>query len=112
MQLIAKVDVLVIGAGIMGASCAFHLAEQGTSVVVLEAQNAPATVRRPAVRLEYAYNSPKKSTFVYPGKAFRPTSTSPTSMGRAPNIVLKAIYYLCHPNVGQHIWRALNFNSK
>lgn len=42
MQLIAKVDVLVIGAGIMGASCAFHLAEQGTSVVVLEAQNAPA----------------------------------------------------------------------
>ena len=43
MQPIAKVDVLIIGAGIMGASCAFHLAEQGTNVAVLEAQNAPAT---------------------------------------------------------------------
>jgi sarcosine oxidase, subunit beta len=42
MQLIGKVDVLIIGAGIMGASCAFHLSEQGTKVAVLEAQITPA----------------------------------------------------------------------
>jgi sarcosine oxidase, subunit beta len=42
MQPIVKVDVLIIGAGIMGASCAFHLAERGANVIVLEAQNAPA----------------------------------------------------------------------
>lgn len=37
-----KTDVLIIGAGIMGASCAFHLAEQGAKVAILEAQKAPA----------------------------------------------------------------------
>lgn len=35
-------DVLVIGAGIMGASCAFRLSEHGLRTVVLEAQAAPA----------------------------------------------------------------------
>jgi len=35
-------DVIIIGAGIIGASCAFRLSEQGLKVVVLEAQSAPA----------------------------------------------------------------------
>ena len=35
-------DVVVIGAGIVGASCAWHLARRGLSVVVLERENAPA----------------------------------------------------------------------
>lgn len=38
VSLIGKVDVLIIGAGIMGASCAFRLGEQGVKVAVLEAQ--------------------------------------------------------------------------
>jgi sarcosine oxidase subunit beta len=33
---------MVLGAGIIGASCAFHLAERGVSVRVLEMQGAPA----------------------------------------------------------------------
>ncbi len=37
-----KADVLIIGAGIMGASCAFRLSERGLKVVILEAQSAPA----------------------------------------------------------------------
>ncbi|MDX6217252.1 MAG: dependent oxidoreductase, partial [Frankiales bacterium] len=37
-----RVDVVVMGAGIIGASCAFHLAERGLRVVVLEATQAPA----------------------------------------------------------------------
>jgi sarcosine oxidase subunit beta len=36
-------DVAVIGAGIVGASCAFQLAERGLKVVVLEQAEAPAT---------------------------------------------------------------------
>ena len=36
------VDVVVIGAGIIGASCAFHLAERGVRVAVLEAMDAAA----------------------------------------------------------------------
>ena len=42
MSFRAKVDVLIIGAGIMGTSCAFRLSEQGLKVAILEAQNAPA----------------------------------------------------------------------
>ena len=37
-----KADVLIIGAGIIGASCAFRLRELGLKVVILEAQSAPA----------------------------------------------------------------------
>jgi sarcosine oxidase subunit beta len=42
MSQTVRADVLVIGAGIMGASCAFRLSERGLKVAVLEAQNAPA----------------------------------------------------------------------
>jgi len=37
-----KADVLIIGAGIMGASCAYRLSERGLKVAVLEAQPSPA----------------------------------------------------------------------
>ena len=37
-----KADVIIVGAGIIGASCAFRLSEQGLKVLILEAQNAPA----------------------------------------------------------------------
>src|SRR5436309_4478543 len=52
-----KVDALIIGAGIMGASCAFRLSERGLKVAVLEAQSSPAmgsTGRSAAgVRVQY-----------------------------------------------------------
>ncbi len=35
-------DVIIIGAGIIGAACAFHLGERGVKVTVLEMQHAPA----------------------------------------------------------------------
>ncbi len=35
-------DVLIIGAGIIGASCAFRLGERGVKTTVLEMQHAPA----------------------------------------------------------------------
>lgn len=57
MSLRVKADVVIIGAGIMGASCAFRLSERGLSVVVLEAQPSPAlgsTGRSAAgVRIQY-----------------------------------------------------------
>lgn len=36
-------DVLVVGAGIVGAACAFRLAEQGLRVGLIESADAPAT---------------------------------------------------------------------
>src|SRR5437763_5751413 len=42
MSLRAKADALIIGAGIMGASCAFRLSERGLKVALLEAQTSPA----------------------------------------------------------------------
>ncbi len=35
-------DVVVVGAGIVGASCAYHLASRGLRVLVLEREEAPA----------------------------------------------------------------------
>ena len=37
-----EADVVIIGAGIIGASCAWHLASRGLRVVVLEAEAGPA----------------------------------------------------------------------
>src|SRR5690349_21496962 len=42
LQQRARVDALIIGAGIMGASCAFRLSERGVKVAVLEGQTSPA----------------------------------------------------------------------
>jgi sarcosine oxidase subunit beta len=42
MSLKVKVDALIVGAGIMGASCAFQLGERGLKVAILEAQISPA----------------------------------------------------------------------
>ena len=42
MSLRVKAEALIIGAGIMGASCAFRLSERGLKVTVLEAQTSPA----------------------------------------------------------------------
>jgi sarcosine oxidase subunit beta len=37
-----RVDALVVGAGIIGAACAFRLSERGLKVAIVEAQRAPA----------------------------------------------------------------------
>src|SRR5436305_2274353 len=42
MSKIHEADAIIVGAGIIGASCAFRLSEQGLKVVILEAQSAPA----------------------------------------------------------------------
>jgi len=42
MSQTVRADVLIIGAGIMGASCAFRLSVRGLKVAVLEAQSSPA----------------------------------------------------------------------
>jgi sarcosine oxidase subunit beta len=37
-----KADAVIVGAGIMGASCAYRLSERGLKVAILEAQPSPA----------------------------------------------------------------------
>lgn len=37
-----RADVVIVGAGIIGASCAYRLSQQGLKVIILEAQEAPA----------------------------------------------------------------------
>ncbi|MBX3143938.1 MAG: FAD-binding oxidoreductase [Trueperaceae bacterium] len=38
-----RIDAVVIGAGIVGAACAYRLSQRGLKVIVLEAASAPAT---------------------------------------------------------------------
>ena len=70
-----KADVIIIGAGIIGASCAFRLSEQGLKVLILEAQNAPAMGSTGRSVLVFVYSLPKKSTSVFPGTVSRNTNT-------------------------------------
>ena len=42
MNTITSTDVIVVGAGAVGASCAYHLARAGFSVLVAEAFGGPA----------------------------------------------------------------------
>ena len=53
-------DVLVIGAGIMGAACAYRLAERGLSVRLLEAQPSPClgSSGRSAAGVRTQFNTP------------------------------------------------------
>lgn len=53
-------DVLVIGAGIVGAACAFELAARGARVTVLERESSPATgsTARSAAGLRHQFSLP------------------------------------------------------
>jgi sarcosine oxidase subunit beta len=46
-------DVIIIGAGIIGAACAFHLGESAAKVTMLEMQQAPALGQRARARRVY-----------------------------------------------------------
>ena len=49
---VTDVDVVVIGAGIIGASCAYHLSSAGQGVAVLEARRrVRRRQQRPVLRL-------------------------------------------------------------
>ncbi len=58
--MVETADVIVVGAGVQGASLAFHLARRGTQVLVLERENvaAGATGRSSGfVRMHYDLES-------------------------------------------------------
>ena len=49
--MIETADVVVVGAGVQGASLAFHLARRGASVVVVERETGGGGRHRPVIRL-------------------------------------------------------------
>jgi glycine/D-amino acid oxidase-like deaminating enzyme len=54
-------DVAVVGAGVAGASCAYHLAERGASVIVLEREHpAAGSSGRSAAFIETLYTDPDR----------------------------------------------------
>ncbi|RJF72497.1 MULTISPECIES: NAD(P)/FAD-dependent oxidoreductase [Deinococcus] len=55
-----RTDALVIGAGILGAACAYRLAQRGLRVQVLEAQDSPAlgSSGRSAAGVRTQFNTP------------------------------------------------------